>query len=97
VRYAVDPMDRLDSGERAAIHLAIDMKADLVLMDDRQGRIAAVASGLVVRGTVGVLLQAANDGMIDLRAALDALAATNFHITQFQIEEALASVRKTSS
>ena len=48
----------LDSGEAAAISLALDLGADLVLSDDRQARLAAERLELRVRGTLGVLLEA---------------------------------------
>jgi predicted nucleic acid-binding protein len=46
---------KLGAGERAAIALAVSRRADLVLMDDRQGVAAASAVGLRVIGTIGVL------------------------------------------
>ena len=59
----------LDAGESAVIMLAIAVKADLVLMDDRDGVAAARREGLVVTGTLGVLDLAARRGMIDLADA----------------------------
>jgi|HubBroStandDraft_4_1064222.scaffolds.fasta_scaffold119462_2 predicted nucleic acid-binding protein len=46
----------LDSGERAAIALALDLKADLLLMDERAGAREARRLGLTVTGTLGVLV-----------------------------------------
>ena len=71
---------RLGSGEIGVLSLAAQLRADLVLIDDRDARKAAHAEGFAVSGTVGVLDRAAARGLIDLRAASDALRATNFRI-----------------
>lgn len=55
----------LDLGEAAAITLARSRGADLVLIDERQGRRIARSLGLEVKGTVGVLLQAKRRGHVD--------------------------------
>lgn len=53
------PLDRglrsLDAGERAAIALAIVVNADALLIDELQGRGAALKRHLHVTGTLGVL------------------------------------------
>ena len=46
---------RLGEGEKAAISLAMDLGAGLILMDERQGTAAARGRGLAVTGTVGIL------------------------------------------
>ena len=68
----------LDRGERAAIHWAITLGGNLVLMDDRAGVVAAKRKGLLVTGTLGVLDLAAERNLVDIRAALRRLTATNF-------------------
>jgi predicted nucleic acid-binding protein len=47
---------QLDDGERAAITLAAALHAELLLMDDREGVIAARRRGLAVTGTIGILI-----------------------------------------
>jgi predicted nucleic acid-binding protein len=54
----------LDRGEAAAIALSIEMKADLLLMDEREGRMMARRAGLHVIGVLGVLLRAKANGSI---------------------------------
>ena len=49
----------LDPGERDAIQLAKEEHADLLLMDERLGVRMALRRGLMVTGTLGVLVQAA--------------------------------------
>jgi predicted nucleic acid-binding protein len=58
----------LDPGEQEAILLAEELRADLLLMDDREGRQEAERRALRVIGTLGVLERAANrDCSIGLR------------------------------
>jgi predicted nucleic acid-binding protein len=55
---------RLDPGEAAAIALACQIKADVLLMDEKRGREAARQSGLVVAGVLGELIHAKLAGWI---------------------------------
>lgn len=55
----------LDAGETEAITLAIEMHADLLLMDERKGTGAARQLGLATIGVFGVLLEAKRKGLID--------------------------------
>jgi predicted nucleic acid-binding protein len=72
----------LDLGEGAAIALAIEIHADLLLMDDEEGVIAARIKGLDVTGTLGVLSQAAQRNLLNLAEAFDRLKRTNFRFRQ---------------
>jgi len=54
----------LHLGEAEAIALATVLKADIVLMDELEGRQLASRTGFVVTGTLGVLLQAKRTGNI---------------------------------
>ena len=56
----------LDPGEAEAIALALELPADLILLDERDGRSAAERAGLRVTGVLGVLLRAKDDGQIQL-------------------------------
>lgn len=56
----------LDPGEAAAIALALELSADLILLDERDGRSAAERAGLRVTGVLGVLLRAKSDGHLSL-------------------------------
>jgi len=73
-----DLPSQLDDGERAAIALALSLKADLVLMDDRAGVAVASALGLNVTGTIGMLDRAASRGFIEIGPVIARLQATNF-------------------
>ena len=64
----------LDRGEAETIALALELDADLVLLDEKEGRHAAQRLGLRVMGVVGILLEAKAKGAMDaLRPQLDAL------------------------
>ena len=64
--------------EAQAIGLALERRADLLLMDERDGTIAARALGLTVTGTLGVLDRAAFLGLADLPTMFARLCNTNF-------------------
>jgi len=55
----------IDSGEAAAIALATRAQANVILMDDRAGRLAAQQLGLLVRGTLAILVEAKKRGHVD--------------------------------
>jgi predicted nucleic acid-binding protein len=76
------PIVDLGAGETAAITLAIELHADLLLMDDRRGVIAALQRGLIVTGTLGLLTRAAKREILDLASAFDKLKRTNFRYRQ---------------
>ena len=69
----------LGSGEAAAISLAHEIGAKVVLIDERQGAKIARSEGLFVTGTLGVLEAGASRGLISLADSLAALEQTNFH------------------
>jgi hypothetical protein len=76
------PID-LGRGEREAIALAIDSGADLVILDDRQGRLVSRDKGLSVTGTVGVLIEAKERGFIpSLRPEMDRLIEAGMWINE---------------
>lgn len=54
----------LDQGEAETIILANEIKADLVIMDERLGRLHAKHANLKITGTLGVLIKAKNQGVI---------------------------------
>ena len=74
------PLPSLDIGERAAIALAQSCRADLILMDDRAGVLAARGLGLATVGTIGVLDLAARRGLVGFVDAITRLKATNFRV-----------------
>ena len=55
----------LDLGECEALVFAMEQNADLLLMDEHKGRQTAQKMGITITGTVGILLQAYDEGLID--------------------------------
>jgi predicted nucleic acid-binding protein len=83
----------LDSGETAAILLAEQLQADLLLIDERLGRLVAQSRGVTVRGTLGILVQAREAGAVPaLRPILETLIAQGFRIAPPLVREALLRV-----
>ena len=64
----------LDRGEAEAIVLAVHVKAERVLLDEREGRRLAKSLGLKVTGVLGILLRARRQGRLpSLQKAMDEL------------------------
>ena len=87
----MDDSIELGTGEVEAISLAMELHADLLLMDDRLGRRAAESRGLSVAGTVNVLEAAAERNLLDLRDAIAKLRQTNFHVSEIILVNALTA------
>lgn len=66
VADVVRDRDDIDLGEAEAIVLALEINANLLLMDERRGRALAASYGLNVTGILGILLQAKSKGFISL-------------------------------
>ena len=60
----------LHAGEIAALSLALELQADLILMDEAEGRTAAAKLKLTTMGLMGILLQARQRSLITAVAPL---------------------------
>jgi len=93
IDVADDPVARdigLDPGETAAILLAENLHADALLIDERRGRAVAVARGISVIGTLGVVAGARRAGAIERAAPIVAeLRADGFWLADALVEEFL--------
>ena len=58
--------NELDIGEAEAIALALELKADLLLIDERRGRMIADRLNLKYTGILGVLIEAKSQGLVPL-------------------------------
>ena len=88
-----DPIGQLDAGETAAIHLAMELGAGVLLIDEAKGRRAAEDRRIEVTGTIGVLELAAGRGRIDLQHAFERLSSTDFWVTPKFLAERLRVFR----
>lgn len=100
VRAVTHPPDpaldrfRLDAGEREVVTLALETGVSIVAIDERRGRAAAVAMGLIPIGIAGILLAAAiADLLEDLEAHLRRLAGLGLFVSDAVIEETLRRSR----
>lgn len=78
----------LDAGERAALALARELGANLVLVDDAAARREAIALGIRITGTIGVLRLAAECGCIDVSAVVAQLRRSGLYLSESLIESA---------
>ena len=87
----VNPTMLRHRGERDAISLAQEIHADALLLDEEKARAEALALGVAVIGTVGVLQRAADQGVIaDLQAVYDQLRQIKFHVSEKILHDSLA-------
>ena len=80
----------LDEGEAGAIALALERDDCLLIIDDIKGRKLALRLGLTITGTLGVLIQAKQNGYIEmLSPLLNEIKQTDFRLSEELMKEAL--------
>ena len=80
----------VDSGEAEAIVLALELNADILLVDDHDARDLAKKLGLQVMGTLGVIALAKYRRLIpDAKPIIDTLVESGFWISRRLLEEFL--------
>ena len=84
----------LGAGEVAAIALALELKADRILIDERKGYNAARKRGLMTSTTLGVIEEASHRGLLDFDETIDKLVeSTNFYLSDEVLAEYKRQVR----
>jgi predicted nucleic acid-binding protein len=84
----------LDPGEAEAITLSKEIKANLLLIDDKDGRKAAKSVDIPITGTVGLLLRYYKGKKEDFKLALDELIAKGFRLSEQEYEKFLMMANK---
>jgi len=96
VSIAKDLYQKIDKGEAEAIALFSSMKADLLLIDDLNGRRQAKAMGFPVVGTLGILIAAKRKGIIpEITAVLEILKQHRFYVSDEVLKRALILAGET--
>lgn len=85
----IERIPPLDRGEEAAISLAREVHADALLIDERDGRKAALIRGVAIIGTIGLLEKAATQQLVDLGEVMDRLRQSDFRIDPRLVHDAL--------
>jgi predicted nucleic acid-binding protein len=68
----------------------MELQADQLVVDDREGRREAERRAIPVIGTLGVLREAATLRLLDIRVAVERLQTTSFYVAP----EVLATLLK---
>lgn len=86
---------KLDLGESEAIVLANSINADLIIIDERKARSIAKDIGLNVTGTLGILVEAKQRGLVkELRPLLDKLIKNEIRISKRLYQDILELVNE---
>ena len=82
----------LDDGESEAIILADELKASVLVMDEKKGMKVAQKMGIQITGTVGILIQAYDEKKVtadEIKSYLTQLKNSNIRLSDSLIQQAL--------
>jgi hypothetical protein len=83
---------RIHKGEADSIQLAKELHAEIILMNEREGRRAAREEGLKVKGTIGIIFEALRGGKITRKKALAILKKFRNHPQDYWIDPEIIDV-----
>ena len=84
------PRHGLDEGEYQAFALAIELRADLVVVGDLKARRWASKRRFPITGTAGIVLRAKDKGLVDgIRPLLDALVEHGVYLAPALLRQVL--------
>ena len=69
--------------------MALELKADVVLMDDKDAAVEAQRHRILTIPTFAILEQAAARNLIDLPKTVDAMRKTSFRLPREEVVEAM--------
>jgi predicted nucleic acid-binding protein len=88
----------LGLGESSAIALTIQEKIGLFITDDLDARMTAKSNNIEVHGTVGIILRAFREKIIDKRVAIDKIKElkdkSSLYITTDLVNEIIRAINK---
>ncbi len=88
-------LETIHRGEAETIALAIEANADTAVLDDKKARNIARKLGLKIIGTIGILILAKKQNLINnIEAEINKLIETSFYLSQDVIKRALEEARK---
>ena len=83
----------LGRGETEAISMAIEPGIPAILIDEKRGRLAAKACGLIPVGTLNILNSADLRGLLDFEQAVAKLCKTSFRADPKMVNSLIQEVR----
>jgi hypothetical protein len=94
--FVASLQNQLDEGEAEAIALAIELKAEWLLIDEELGRRVAAEYQIQMTGVLGILIEAKHRGLISaVKPLLDALIeSADFWVSQRLYNRVLEAVEE---
>ena len=86
-------LEQLDLGESEALALAIELKADYLVIDEYKGRAIAETKGVKIVGLLGVLIAAKKDGHLTaVKPLIEKIQSNGFRLNGSLINKVLTAL-----